>query len=527
MASYGIEPRSFSGMTVGRETVRARLLTATRQITVAFMFVLPIACIAFIVLLADDTIPPTIFTVGGVAVGTLMAGMNCARLWRRLGQMSDLNLMNEELRYRATHDLLMHVPNRDQLRIELAQALEESGGVEGAVGLLFLDLDRFKIVNDTLGHAAGDELLKAVALRIKRALRPQDALLARVGGDELVVLMRSLQSPAHLRLVANTLLARFEDPFVIDGVRMNVGSSIGMAVSVAGETADELYRHADAALYEAKKGGRGRAVLADADLRRKRDARVRTELALRKALEQHRIEAWLQPEIDLVTGEVVAAEALARWRTNDGVEVASSFIDVARQAGMLEELMVEMVSQLWTWRMMSRRTLPVALNVSAAHLRTLVSLHESDQRSRPFAGLRLEIAETEIIRDFEATSAMLTQLRSLGACIFLDDFGAGYSSLQMLIDLPIDGIKIDRTYVERIETDERVRHLITSLVEFARNTNMLVVAEGIETVRQAELLVQMGIDRGQGFLFSRAMDFDGFSYLLDSAPVRVNFASSF
>lgn len=506
---------------------RAGLLAATRRMTVFLMAVLLVFVIALVVVLAfrSKNWSPVLLVIATSA--TLLSCAVTAELWRRLGRLSDLTTLNEQLRYRATHDLLMQIPNRELLQIELAQALVASGGQAGGVGLLFLDLDRFKFVNDSLGHAAGDELLKAVGLRIKKALADENAVLARVGGDELLVLMRCLTSADHLALVTDRLLAKFVDPFTIDGVELSIGTSIGMAVSVAGETADELYRHADAALYEAKERGRGQAVLADAELRAKRDARVRTELALRDALVDDQIEAWFQPEVDMVTGEVIAAEALARWRTADGIEIASSFIDVARRAGMLEQLMVEMAGQLWAWRRLSGSNLPVALNVSAAHLPSLLALHEEDQIARPFVGMRLEIAETDIIHDFDGARKILTRLRELGAQIMLDDFGAGYSSLQMLSDLPIDGIKIDRSYVARIETDWRVRNLVTSLAEFARSTNMIVVAEGVETSRQAEFLTKIGIDRGQGFLFSKAIDADKFANLLDNGPLGAHLSGRF
>jgi len=510
-----------------RDAKRAGLLAATHRMTVFLMAGLPVFVIAAVVLWAfrSASWSPVLFALA--AAGTAGAGAVTAELWRRLGRLSDLTVLNEELRYRATHDLLMDVPNRDQLQVELSTALATSGGEAGAVGLLFLDLDRFKFVNDTLGHAAGDELLKAVGLRIKRAIANENAVLARVGGDELVVLMRRLRSDGHLGAVADRVLSKFADPFTIDGVKLHMGTSIGMAVSVAGESADELYRHADAALYEAKETGRGRAVMADADLRSKRDSRVRIELALREALATEQIEAWFQPEVDLVTGEVVAAEALARWRTKEGIEIAGSFIDVARQAGMLEELMIEMARQLWEWRRLSQNTLPVALNVSAVHLPSLLALHDRDQPGRPFSGMRLEIAETDIIHDFEGARQSLDRVRALGAQIMLDDFGAGYSSLQMLSDLPIDGIKIDRSYVARVETDPRVRSLVTSLAEFARSTDMIVVAEGVETPHQADFLTKIGIDRGQGFLFSRAIDADEFAELLESGPMRFNLAGRF
>ena len=186
-----------------------------------------------------------------------------------------------------------------------------------------------------------------------------------------------------------------------------------------------------------------------------------------------------------------------------------------------------MASQLWSWRHLTSYDFPVALNVSAAHLPSLLAMHGDDPMARPFSGIRLEIAETDIIHDFEGARETLNQLRSLGAQIMLDDFGAGYSSLQMLSDLPIDGLKIDRSYVARIETDERVRNLVTSLAEFARSTNMIVVAEGVETPRQAEFLTKIGIDRGQGFLFSEAIDADQFAVLLQRGPLGAKIAGRF
>jgi len=506
---------------------RAGVLAAIRRMTVLFLAGMPtlvVAAALLAILRWADWMPAFFIAAGAV---TVLVGFASFALWRRLGRLSDLTAMNEELRYRATHDLLMKIPNRDLLHVELTAALDAGAEAPGSVGLLFLDLDRFKFVNDTLGHAAGDELLKAVGRRIERALLPENAVLARVGGDELVVLMRCLTSIDHLGLVAGRLLSKFVDPFTIDGVKLSIGTSIGMAVSVAGESAGELYRHADAALYEAKERGRGRAVLADANLRALRDTRVRTELALRDALTNHEIEAWFQPEVNLVTGEVVAAEALARWRKDNGVEAASTFINVARRAGMLEELMVDMADQVWTWRDASGADLPIAINVSAVHLPTLLAMHRKNRKARPFEGMRIEIAETDIIHDFEGARAILDCLRSLGARVMLDDFGAGYSSLQMLSDLPIDGIKIDRSYTARIETDLRVRNLVMSLAEFARSTNMIVVAEGVETRAQVEFLTQIGIDRGQGYLFSRAVDPDRFAKMIERGDVDADLVSVF
>jgi len=263
---------------------RAGLLDATRRMTAFAMVGVPAVVVALDVFWAfrSTTWSPVVFVL---AIGaTLAAAAFTIELWRRLDQLSDLTALNEELHYRATHDLLMDVPNRDQLQFELSHALADSHGIAGRVGLLFLDLDHFKFVNDTLGHAAGDELLKQVGVRMKGAIVSEDATFARVGGDEFVVLLRSLGAVDHLRAVADRLLAEFATPFIIDGVKLSVGTSIGMAMSVTDDTADDLYRHADAALYVAKERGRRQAFLADADLRATHDSRVRTELALRDAL---------------------------------------------------------------------------------------------------------------------------------------------------------------------------------------------------------------------------------------------------
>ena len=194
---------------------------------------------------------------------------------------------------------------------------------------------------------------------------------------------------------------------------------------------------------------------------------------------------------------------------------------------MLEQLMGEMAAQVWNWRNANPTMLPIALNVSTAHLPSLLAQHEADPVGRPFSGMRLEIAETDIIRDFDRAREVLNRVRELGAEVMLDDFGTGFSSLRMLSDLPIDGIKIDRSYVARVETDERVRHLVTSLAEFGRSSEMVVVAEGVETAKQAEFLVQVGIDRAQGFLYSPALEPEALTRLLRSGHTDTELAGRF
>ncbi len=442
-------------------------------------------------------------------------------------ERANLAALNAELTFRATHDQLMGIPNRELFEAELEHAVSSARQEDARVGLLFLDLDRFKFVNDTLGHAAGDELLKAIGDRIENVLRADEAMVARVGGDELVVLQYRVSRPDELHYLAQRLITAVNDSFVIDGVSISIGVSIGMVVSWIGDTADDLYRLADAALYEAKEQGRNCVVLADDQLRSQRQVRISTELALRSALMNNEIEAWYQPEVNLITGEIVAAEALARWKTDEGVAVASSFIGVARRAGLLEQLMLRIADDVWDWRTEGVGNLPIGINVSAAHLRSLLARHEAGRRDRSFLGMRLEIAETDIIRDFNGARRLLERVRELGAVVLLDDFGTGYSSLRMLSDLPIDGIKIDRSYVARAVVDRRVRSLVTSLAEFGRDSGMLVVAEGVETTQQAEFLVDVGIERAQGFLFAPALERRDFVDLQAKGLMSVELAGRF
>ena len=434
---------------------------------------------------------------------------------RELAQREVLIARFDELLRAVTRDLLMGIPNRELLQAELEQALEAAEHDEGSerVGLLFLDLDRFKFVNDTLGHQAGDALLVMVGARIEAALADENALVARVGGDELVVLMRRVESQGHLRAVADKLLGKFVDPFTIDGVELRVATSLGMAESVAGESADDLYRHADAALYVAKQQGRARAVYADESLRNERNSRVKAELELRAALRCQEIEAWFQPEVDLVSGEVVAGEALARWRMGEEITHAGTFIDVAQRAGLLEALMFDMLEQVATWRRRTGSDLSIGVNIATNDLPALLNAHADDPR-RSLRNVRLEIAEPDVLGDLAGTKVLLQEIRSLGAEIILDDFGSGFSSLRMLSDLPIDGIKIDREYMARVENHVRVRRLVTSLAEFGRSCGIDVISEGVETPSQAEFLMEIGIDRAQGRLYSPAVEPDVFDCLV-------------
>ena len=300
-----------------------------------------------------------------------------------------------------------------------------------------------------------------------------------------------------------------------------------MAEAATGTSPDDLIAHADAALYEAKQRGRCQAVRADQALRARRSIWTRCERDLRFAIENHNVEAWFQPEVDLISGEVVAAEALARWHVDGEIETIESFAEVARKGGLLEPLMFSMIEQIWVWRMRSGSRLPVSLNLSVANLAALVESQDGSAGSRPLDGLRLEIAEPDIVSDTDFIAEVLGRARSLGAEVFVDNFGQGNSSLRTLADLPLDGVKIAETMIDRVETDVRVRQLVTLLAEYGRECGLAVVAEGVENRAQADFLAGVGIDRALGPLFSAALEPEDFDLACELGCASTSLSSLF
>lgn len=424
---------------------------------------------------------------------------------------SNLAWLNKKLAYRATHDLLTGLANRSLFQQELDTSLKTARVSDQKIGLLFIDLDRFKFINDTMGHAAGDQLLKTIGERLTNATTGLDALVARVGGDELVILIRDLAAEDDLASIGKKILSLFDDPFVLGQGEISIAASIGVVASQWVDTPDTLYRLADEALYQAKDQGRGRIVHATDELRHRSESRLRTEMNLHTALQEGAIHAFYQPEVDLCTGKILGAESLARMTTASGVDEAKLFIEIARNTGLLEPLTLRVADQVWALMTGADLGIPISLNISCAHLETLLAYHLDDPLRRPLSGMRLEIEETDVIRDFNRATRLLEMARSSGAVVLLDNFGTGFASLRALSDLPIDGIKIDHTYMNRIEHDDKVKSLIASLAEFGRNSNIMIAAEGVETLDQAEFLLQVGIDRAQGYLYSPAVDCETFA----------------
>ena len=439
----------------------------------------------------------------------------------RLGEaqaerLADLQEAQAALTRQATHDELTGLPNRALLVDRIDQALSHARRSGRCTAVLFVDLDRFKQVNDTHGHAAGDTVLRVVAEKLAAIIRPTDTV-ARIGGDEFVVLATNVDSQLHAADLSNRIVAEVcrRPDYSEDGERL--AASIGIAVSVGGRgSAETLLAEADTAMYQAKSRGGGRAEVFDAALGRAVQQRAVALRMLQSALDEHRIVAHYQPIIDLAAGTVAGFEALARISDRNGLLVApGDFIPVAEDSGLVVPLGAQVLAMACThaagWRadVAGARALTIAVNVSARQLQagdltTLV--HETLERTGlDPACLHLEITETAIIDLHPGVVQQLTRIGDLGVEIGLDDFGTGYASLTHLRRLPLSFVKIDRSFVCGSGTNKEDDRIVSAVIDLAANLGLRSIAEGIETTHQLERLRALGCDQGQGFHFSRPL----------------------
>jgi diguanylate cyclase (GGDEF)-like protein len=413
----------------------------------------------------------------------------------------------------AQCDSLTGLANRSVLDTRLAEALENATAVD-AVALVLLDLDRFKLVNDTLGHQIGDALLRQVAVRLEDAA-PPGATLARLGGDEFVVMVPGVNRPEAAAIMARDIIRRLRSPMILPGLPepFVCTSSAGIAVGHEG-TADDLFRSADMALYRAKDGGRDRVALYDSAMREEAQARHDAEHRVRRALRTDGLRVVWQPIVDLRTSELVAAEALVRLDDPvEGILEPKYFVDTAEDTGLIVDVdtwvLGEVLRQLREWRR-DGVGLQVSFNVSGKTLEHPAFAHRlaHSVESTGAAGSSLlaEVTERTLIDLSTSTRASLGELRSIGARVGLDDFGTGYSSLSYLDRFPLSFLKIDMSFVRPLGSSDRAEAVVRALISLAHAHGMVVTAEGVETEVQAKMLRDMGCDRAQGWLFGKPMD---------------------
>jgi diguanylate cyclase (GGDEF)-like protein len=437
--------------------------------------------------------------------------------------------MVDDARHRAMHDSLTGLPNRALFIDRLAHALASARRRRTGVAVLFLDLDNFKVVNDSLGHTAGDDLLLAVGGRLRETLRRSDTI-ARFGGDEFGILVEDVEHERDAIRVAEQVAALFVHPFSLDAREHFVSASIGIAISdAAADKPDTLIRNADAAMYRAKSHGRGGYELFDEIMRARALERLRIESELRAALTRDELRLVYQPIVSLATGAVTGAEALVRWQHPERGELApAEFITVAEESGLIvrlgEWVLTAACEEAARWAAMRPDGPPlnVSVNLSArqvAESRLAEVVAEALERSGlDPANLVLEITESVLLEDADTPKDTLRAVKDLGVRLVLDDFGTGYSSLGYLKRLPLDGLKIDRQFVAGLGTDSDDTAIVSAVTGMAHGLGLTVIAEGVETEGQRDALRALGCQRAQGYLFWRPVSAAAFRMLAVPRP---------
>jgi diguanylate cyclase (GGDEF)-like protein/PAS domain S-box-containing protein len=430
------------------------------------------------------------------------------------------------LAFLAQFDGLTGLPNRALLRDRFAQLIVQARRHGSSLALLFIDLDDFKMVNDTMGHAGGDELLKEVARRLLAAVRPGDTV-ARIAGDEFAVILGDLARAEDAALVAQKVIDRLSGPLAISGQEAFVTASIGIAAFPSdGDDAEALLAAADAAMYRAKQAGRNGYQFFTADINQRTRARAQLGSELRRALERDEFELVYQAKYDLRSGAPCASEALLRWRHPErGVVLPSEFIPVLEETGLIvpvgERVLRRACADLQAWKAAGLRPLPVAVNISARqfrqqdlHARLLEQVHASGADPRL---IELEITESQLMHDPDHAQRVLRSLSDAGIRVAIDDFGTGYSSLSYLTRFPVSALKIDRSFVADVLDDHADAAIVRAIIDMAHTLGFLVVAEGVETQAQATLLRSLGCEQAQGYFFSRPIPEAAFRALLPDA----------
>ena len=439
------------------------------------------------------------------------------------GLTRSLRRANEQLHHLVLHDNLTRLPNRTLLEDRITQAISSAQGLGKLFAVMLLDLDRFKTINDSLGHHYGDKLLQAVAQRLTETLRAEDTV-ARIGGDEFVVLLKEIAEPQAAANIAQKLLTALSEPFYIEDQEQNMSSSIGISIYPNdGLDLRALMVNADGAMYHAKKMGRNNYQFFTREMTAVAGARLELEKSLRRAMENREFELHYQPKVNVKSGAVTAMEALIRWRDpQKGLISPVEFIPLAEELGLIIPLgawvLITACQQNRQWQVAGLPKIRVAVNLSAVQFRqkNLVEFISQvlEDTGLDASFLELEVTESVIMQNAEEATLVLEKLHAKGIHISIDDFGTGYSSLSYLKRFPLDTLKIDRSFVRDISSDPDDAAIVKSVIALAHSLRLGVIAEGVETEEQLAFLSALGCDEYQGYYRSRPVPAEEFAQLL-------------
>jgi len=439
--------------------------------------------------------------------------------------VSERKRAEEVILHQAYHDILTDLPNRTLFKDRLGLAMTQAARKRTELAVMFIDLDRFKWVNDNLGHVKGDVLLQQVAARLQECLRKSDTL-ARQGGDEFTVVLPELGERDHARIVADKFLERLQLPFDLDGHEVHISASIGIAIYPHdGDTIDELLRNADLAMYQIKGLGKNGHAFYDASMQNASHQKIALEQNLRKALDKGELEMYYQPQVDAPSGRIIGAEALMRWNhPARGVVAPGEFLPLAEENGLMlpisEWMIVALCRDMMKWNGIKDSPLKLSLNLSPQYLdRTdFVEKIRSALLDHALAPgqIEVEITENICIRNPQHVVGQLKKLRQLGVSVAIDDFGTGYSSLAYLQRFPVHTIKIDQSFVQEIKDEHGHYPVILAIISISRGLGLNLVAEGVETAAQERYLRNNGCPTMQGFLFHRPMPLQQFIEVLQA-----------
>ena len=437
------------------------------------------------------------------------------------------------MEYHAHHDALTGLPNRILLNDRITTQLAHARRKQGMVAVLFLDLDRFKIINDSLGHAVGDQLLRVIARRLGKCVREEDTV-ARLGGDEFMVLLPNISGSSDAGRIARKVIDCLVDPISCHGHQLHITTSVGISIyPYDGTDSETLIKHADISMYRAKELGRNKAVYFTAEMNAGSRKQLALETSLRHAISRNELKLLYQPKIDISGNTIVGVEALLRWEhPSMGMISPQEFIPAAEDSGLIapigEWVLKTAFTQLKQWHLAGHSALTIAVNLSSAQL-SRPGIEAVVEKALQFADLdasmaELEITENAAMENLESAIMVLEKLKNLGITIAMDDFGTGYSSLSYLRRLPIDVVKIDQSFVREIPDSSEDVLIAQAIIAMAQSLNLSLVVEGVENVRQLNFFKQQGCNLMQGFLFSKAVEPEEISRLLaaQTIPGMVN-----